>query len=46
MDKSSKKNDKNYKFALVEFVKWLNPLRDYCVLDPACSSGNFLFFGL
>ena len=46
MAKSKKKNDANYKAALKEFVKWLDQLRDYRVLDPACGSGNFLFLGL
>ena len=46
MAKSSKKDDKNYKLALAEFVKRLDQLRDYRVLDPACGSGNFLFLGL
>ena len=46
MTKSKKKGDANYKLALKEFVKWLDQLRDYRVLDPACGSGNFLFLGL
>jgi hypothetical protein len=46
MTKSKKKNDANYKLALKEFVKWLDQLKDYRVLDPACGSGNFLFLGL
>ncbi len=46
MAKSKKNNDASYKLALKEFVKWLDQLRDYRVLDPACGSGNFLFLGL
>jgi hypothetical protein len=44
--KSSKKGDKNYKAAQVKFIGWLDLLREYRVLDPACGSGNFLFMGL
>ena len=44
--KSAKYNDKNYKAAKVAFIQWLEQLRDYRVLDPACGSGNFLFLGL
>jgi hypothetical protein len=44
--KSKKKGDASYKLALKEFVKWLDQLKDYRVLDPACGSGNFLFLGL
>ena len=46
MAKSNKKDDKHYKLALAQFVQWLDRLRDYRVLDPACGSGNFLFLGL
>ena len=46
MAKSKKKNDANYKLALKEFIQWLDQLKDYRVLDPACGSGNFLFLGL
>ena len=41
-----KRNDKHHKAALVQFVLWLEQLKDYRVLDPACGSGNFLFLGL
>lgn len=46
MAQSTKRNDKHHKAAQVSFVKWLNQLKDYRVLDPACGSGNFLFLGL
>ncbi len=46
MAKSKVKNDKNYKLALAKFSDWLEQLRSYRVLDPACGSGNFLFLGL
>ncbi len=44
--KSTKKGDKNYKAAQVKFIGWLDQLKNYRVLDPACGSGNFLFLGL
>ena len=44
--KSTKKGDKHYKAAQSKFVLWLESLKDYRVLDPACGSGNFLFLGL
>ncbi len=44
--KSTKKGDKNYRAAQAKFVLWLEDLKDYRVLDPACGSGNFLFLGL
>ncbi|MBP9684823.1 MAG: class I SAM-dependent DNA methyltransferase [Rhodoferax sp.] len=46
MAKSTKRNDKHHKAALASFVRWLELLKDYRVLDPACGSGNFLFLGL
>lgn len=46
MAKSARKNDKHHKAAQADFVRWLQDLRDYRVLDPACGSGNFLFLGL
>ncbi len=46
MVKSRKKGDVNYKLATSEFGNWLDQLKDYRVLDPACGSGNFLFLGL
>ncbi len=44
--KSKAKNDKNYKLAQSKFIAWLDQLKNYRVLDPACGSGNFLFLGL
>jgi hypothetical protein len=44
--KSTKKGDKNYKAAQAKFIGWLDQLKNYRVLDPACGSGNFLFLGL
>ena len=44
--KSTKKSDKNYKAAQAKFIGWLDLLKNYRVLDPACGSGNFLFLGL
>ena len=44
--KSTKKGDKNYKAAQARFISWLDQLKNYRVLDPACGSGNFLFLGL
>lgn len=38
--------DKSYQQARRLFLAWLDQLRDYRVLDPACGSGNFLFLGL
>lgn len=43
---SKAKNDKNYKLAKAAFVRWLEDLQTYRILDPACGSGNFLFLGL
>ena len=44
--KSTKKNDKHHRAAQARFVRWLEDLQSYRVLDPACGSGNFLFLGL
>ncbi|MBK6388475.1 MAG: class I SAM-dependent DNA methyltransferase [Rhodoferax sp.] len=44
--KSTRKNDKHYNLAKARFVLWLEDLKAYRVLDPACGSGNFLFLGL
>ncbi|MDO9195235.1 DNA methyltransferase [Rhodoferax sp.] len=46
MAKSTKRNDKHHKAAQARFVLWLEDIKDYRVLDPACGSGNFLFLGL
>ncbi len=43
---SKKLGDKNYRAAKVKFIEWLDQLKAYRVLDPACGSGNFLFMGL
>ncbi len=44
--KDASPGDKNYQQAQRLFLDWLDQLRDYRVLDPACGSGNFLFLGL
>ena len=44
--KSTKKGDKNHRAAQAQFIAWLDELKNYRVLDPACGSGNFLFLGL
>jgi hypothetical protein len=46
MAKSARRNDKQHKAAQAKFITWLEQLKDYRVLDPACGSGNFLFLGL
>jgi hypothetical protein len=46
MSKSSKRHDKHHKAAQSKFVIWLERLRAWRVLDPACGSGNFLFLAL
>ena len=46
MAKSKKKNDASHKAAQTSFIDWLDQLKNYRVLDPACGSGNFLFLGL
>ena len=46
MVKSRKKGDASYRAARERFVKWLDELASYRILDPACGSGNFLFLGL
>ncbi len=43
---STSKTDKNHKLAKAAFVQWLEDLRAFRILDPACGSGNFLFLGL
>lgn len=45
MAKSVKRNDKHHKAALVQFVLWLEQLKDYRVRDPVCGSGNFFVPG-
>ena len=44
--KSKKYNDKAYREAQVAFVGFLERLKAYRVLDPACGSGNFLYLAL
>ena len=46
MNKSKRKGGASYKAASAKFAVWLESLKDYRVLDPACGSGNFLFLGL
>ena len=46
MAKSTKKGDAKYRAGRAVFVQWLEELKAYRVLDPACGSGNFLFLGL
>ncbi|MFD1709523.1 class I SAM-dependent DNA methyltransferase [Ottowia flava] len=38
--------DASYRKAHARFIDWLESLRAYRILDPACGSGNFLFMGL
>jgi len=44
--KIKKHGDAAYRKTLSRFMQWLDELRDFRVLDPACGSGNFLFLGL
>ena len=44
--KIKRKGDAAYHKAHQRFVQWLEQLRAFRVLDPACGSGNFLFLGL
>lgn len=44
--KSRKQNDKPYKDAAGIFQSFLERLRNFRVLDPACGSGNFLYLAL
>ncbi|MGB3450160.1 MAG: DNA methyltransferase [Giesbergeria sp.] len=44
--KITKKGDKHYRAAHALFVTWLDELKNYRALDPACGSGNFLFLAL
>jgi hypothetical protein len=46
MGKSVKRGDKFQKAAHKQFIQWLEGLKEYRLLDPACGSGNFLFLGL
>ena len=44
--KSKRHGDKAYREAQAAFVGFLERLRAYRVLDPACGSGNFLYLAL
>jgi hypothetical protein len=44
--KSKKKNDAPYRAAYGQYIRFLESLADFKILDPACGSGNFLFLGL
>jgi len=46
LGKSKKYNDKAYRDAQAAFVGFLERLKGYRVLDPACGSGNFLYLAL
>jgi hypothetical protein len=46
MDKSKRHGDKAWRDAQTAFVGFLESLRGYRVLDPACGSGNFLYLAL
>ena len=44
--KITKKGDKHYRAAHALFITWLDELKNYRALDPACGSGNFLYLAL
>lgn len=44
--KIKRHGDAAYKKAHARFIQWLERLRAFRILDPACGSGNFLFLGL
>ena len=44
--KTKKARDENYKQAAAIFQGYLERLRNFRVLDPACGSGNFLYLAL
>jgi type II restriction/modification system DNA methylase subunit YeeA len=46
LGKSKKYGDKAWRDAQAEFVRFLEGLRAYRVLDPACGRGNFLYLAL
>lgn len=46
MGKSKRSGDAAYRKANAAFVGYLETLRDFRVLDPACGSGNFLYLAL
>ncbi len=41
-----RKGDKPYRAAHQLFIEWLDHLKHYRALDPACGSGNFLYLAL
>src|SRR3990167_7819772 len=44
--KITKKGDKHYRAAHALFITWLDELKHFRALDPACGSGNFLYLTL
>ena len=44
--KIAKKGDRHYRAAHALFITWLDALKNYRALDPACGSGNFLYLAL
>ncbi|WP_246881333.1 DNA methyltransferase [Acidovorax sp. JG5] len=44
--KITKKGDRHYRAAHALFITWLDELKNYRALDPACGSGNFLYLAL
>lgn len=44
--KIAKKGDRHYRAAHALFITWLDELKNYRALDPACGSGNFLYLAL
>ena len=44
--KIKRKGDAAHRKAEQRFVQWLDALKNFRILDPACGSGNFLFMGL
>ena len=44
--KSKKHGDKGWRDAQAAFIEFLERLKAYRVLDPACGSGNFLYLAL
>ena len=42
----TKKGDRHYRAAHAQFITWLDELKHYRALDPACGSGNFLYLAL
>jgi type II restriction/modification system DNA methylase subunit YeeA len=46
MNKSKKRDDKPYRDAAAIYHQYLERLRNFRVLDPACGSGNFLYLAL